>query len=360
MAAKLTPQELEEALKQIKAAEDKALWEEVQQAERARARQEREAKDLQDQLRQIEEQTKAMENKALQEQIRQLEAQAVLEKEQLKADEEYARSLSGQNRAQKEQASNDAAIAQAYADSLSGGPIGERKKSAEQQAILDRDLAIATAEQDKEHQMSPEAMAEQLFQYQQFILAQQRKKDVPAQEWQKMSDEIQAILNSPAVVGEYEPGKPGVLTDAHKYTSTLIRNGLPILYAIDNKFKLSRSDISVEQILKEVLEHVEKANKNNSNISMDNIKKTFALLSQHKGLEGETQTDPFQLLSRTWDLAKKIGPAAMTQIVSLFSDNIGDGGGCIAGLCARLYAPYARMIGMEFNMAPTVKQAQKP
>lgn len=170
----------------------------------------------------------------------------------------------------------------------------------------------------------------------------QSKREKAFDERVKALSDLQAILTSPAVVGENQKE----LTDAHKYTRDLIRNGLPTLIAVDEKYLHSVFNQAPNEILKEVLAYVATLPASMNPPDVTNIKRTFELLAASKSdVEAdETHANVPQLLSRIWNLAKQFGPETQGQIAAILHHNIADGGGCIPGLVARLYAPYARLI----------------
>lgn len=201
---------------------------------------------------------------------------------------------------------------------------------------------------------------------------QKRWEGKSAAERKKIEESVRSILDSPAVKGEYGADGTPILTDAHKYTSTLIRAGIPILTGIDDQFKLSSTELSPDKVLEEVLTFLEKDSKRiaesakcNSDflrISIENIKKTFGHVKSNPAVEAsETQANAHHLLSRTWILAKKMGTDYMAALATALSDNIGDGGSCIPGLIARLYARYAVMLAAQLDVEGSPKPgAAKP
>lgn len=139
--------------------------------------------------------------------------------------------------------------------------------------------------------------------------------------------------------------------DAHTYTKTDIRNGIPQVIAIDDKCKFSNKTIKPETILKEVLEFVDTIPKAMNPPNKENIKKTFLLLMAQKSpIEAEeTHANVPEFLSRVWSLTKKFRnlnmvAEAMGQIAIILDQNIADKGGCMAGLVARLYPPFVILV----------------
>ncbi len=221
----------------------------------------------------------------------------------------------------------------------------------------------------------------------------------------KIEADLQNILQSPAIVGDCpKPPSPvkgtadtagagapfGAVSlpggapvsdraDAHRFTRSFIRAGAPVLTAIDDKFKLSDPNLSPDQVLKEVLAFVESIPKkyikpevvgliqNTINliaINRANNEKLAAegkLASDQVNVEyGETAVNIPQFLSRSWTLATRLGQVHMGIITSCLGDNIADGGGCMAGLIARLYAVYARMVAQELGVELRAVNVPKP
>lgn len=211
----------------------------------------------------------------------------------------------------------------------------------------DSDTALAAALQSMEDEGAAGLSEEMLAIYKQVPI---RWAGKTPEERKKITEDLQGILASAAVAGE--KGTTG-LTDAHKFTSTLIRAGIPVLTNIDGQFNLSSIDLPPDQVQKEVLEFLEKLKKEgmDSRISIENIQKTFGHVRSNPAVEAsETQANAHHLLSRTWTLAKTMGRDGMTAVATLLSDNIGDGGSCIPGLIARLYPPYAKMLAVHLGV----------
>lgn len=254
----------------------------------------------------------------------------------------------------------DEQIAREWAQREKDEQIARNLAQSEQDAKLAREIASGKdPELDKDYafavqtQFELEKSRRKSLQYD----IKEKSEDVSlhwerktAAERKKITEDLQAILASAAVAGE--KGTTG-LTNAHKYTSTLIRAGIPVLNNIDDKFKLSSVDLTPDQVQKEVLNFLENLKKEgiDSRISIENIQKTFGYLRSNPAVEAtETQANAHHLLSRTWTLAKKMGRDDMTAVATLLSDNIGDGGSCIPGLIARLYSPYAKMLAVQLGV----------
>lgn len=273
---------------------------------------------------------------------------------QMVKDAELARQLSldGQKNQMNNKKNREALINQL----MYIGAVDEAQKLIDEdlkkEAEAASDAAVAQTLQMLENEGQVGMSRSELLYYQNGL---ERRKKISSEEWKQMAINLQAILNSNAVVGDpIVAGQP--LTDAHKYTTTDIRNGIPVLYGIADKFNLSSFDLSCDQVLKEVLEYIDSIPNAIGKISVDHVKTTFAKITSNPAFENESQTNAHHLLSRTWSLAKKLGNEYKAAIAACLSDNIGDGGGCIAGLVARLYSPYAKMIGLELALKPTVKR----
>ncbi len=168
------------------------------------------------------------------------------------------------------------------------------------------------------------------------------------------------ILNSPAVKGECPNGEAGppvtAQMDAHKYTCTLIRASIPILRSIDDVLRPIdlnlNPDMPPQAVLAEILVDLQK----NYAETDPELQTTLACIpyitTSIQNLSAaatpidtaETHAHVQQLLSRTWTLAKILGPDYKDAIAHALSNNIADGGGCIPGMVARLYPIYANMI----------------
>lgn len=127
--------------------------------------------------------------------------------------------------------------------------------------------------------------------------------------------------------------------DAHTHTRTLVKEGVPQVINFDNQFQLSKSDLTVERVRKEVLAlgFSEYAN---------NIQTTLNAINEKSPIEtGETNVDVVNLLSRTWSLANQLD-VYQEKIAYILNANVQDKGGCLAGLVARLYPVYTEMVKM--------------
>lgn len=235
-----------------------------------------------------------------------------------------------------------------------------------------------------------------------------------AAEKSKIEADLQNILQSPAVIGDLQQqvkpvagavsgtsrtagaGGSGALAaagagsspsaaplvdlaDAHRFTRSFIRAGAPVLTALDVKFKLSDATLSPDQVLKEVLAFVESIPKKFIKPELAAlIQKTVGLIAANKAnneklaAEGKLAADQVnieyaetgvnipQFLSRSWTLAKRLGQVEMAMITSCLGDNIADGGGCMPGLIARLYAVFARMVALELGVEARPVSSLKP
>lgn len=162
------------------------------------------------------------------------------------------------------------------------------------------------------------------------------------------------IANTPAVAGDQEDIAAGVLTDAHKYTRTLIRSDYPLLLGIDNQyFHADNPVFSLDVLLAAIREYARSVEYNAEQIAnVDQVLNSIYALANGPcaGVEcGETNINVPDLLLRAWNMAsdlaeKRSDPSLKTQILACIEGNISDAGGCMPGIVARLYPAYARMI----------------
>lgn len=229
------------------------------------------------------------------------------------------------------------------------------------QRILAEDRAKASAERKaREEQSASDAVAALMFSDFSQASVQFRPDSVSPEKWKEMRAELQTILNSPTVIGE--KNAKGALTDAHKFTTTLIRAGIPVLLEIDKACTFSSETMSPAKVQAEIqafLKNVEVQ----PGVFLAHINNTFLKIGTARNpVDAETGANVYHILSRTWTLAKnrKLGPTYQRKVASILSDNIADQGGCIAGLIARLYPLYAQMIGERLGMtAPKPAEAPK-
>jgi len=142
--------------------------------------------------------------------------------------------------------------------------------------------------------------------------------------------------------------------DAHTYTRTEIRTGIPVFVEIDNQFHFSVATSTPQKVQEEVLAFVATIPPAmNPPDYLANIKKTLELtIANTTGMENdETQTNVHHLLSRTWDLARRLGRDEMGQVAQILHLNIADQGSCMAGLVARLYPAYAIMLNHRLSQS---------
>lgn len=140
--------------------------------------------------------------------------------------------------------------------------------------------------------------------------------------------------------------------DAHKYTRSIIRDDLPKILSIDDKYNLSTKEISLKDVEKKSIDFISELEKNSGDKTyltkcIKNIKLTFSKINN--SIDVETQVNVIELVSRAWDLATKLGVNEQGMVISIFNDNIADGGGCLAGLVARLYIPYINFVRDALN-----------
>lgn len=162
------------------------------------------------------------------------------------------------------------------------------------------------------------------------------------------------IAATPAAAGDQADIAAGILTDAHKYTRTLIRSDYPLLIGIDNQyFHANNPAVSLDILLAAIREYALSVEYNIEQIAnVDQVLYSIYALENgpSAGVEsGETNINVPDLLLRVWnmasDLAEKLNdPALKTQILECLESNISDAGGCMPGIVARLYPAYARMI----------------
>jgi len=130
---------------------------------------------------------------------------------------------------------------------------------------------------------------------------------------------------------------------------------------LKKKYIKTKKNCTWKQVQKQAKEHMQEA-------YGDNIDLTFKHVRNHpksyKGLDGEVNIIKVKdMIEITWCLAKKLdaeGFKGCRNLVGLsFYYNIKDGGWCMPGLVARLYAVYARMVKAWFirkvNGAPKLK-----
>lgn len=148
---------------------------------------------------------------------------------------------------------------------------------------------------------------------------------------------LRKICNSDAVTNRVGNG-------AHQHTSTIIRNNLPVLFDMDN---LSEPSLSLSDLQRDISAYASGAG-----ISTANITNTFTRISSSKSpIDTESQVNVIEVISRAWSLACLMGDGFKTIVASCLSDNIGDGGGCLPGVTARLFGPYAAMLRELFEDA---------
>jgi hypothetical protein len=233
-----------------------------------------------------------------------------------------------------------------------------QKRKAEEEATQ---LLFAQEQEQEQHLQSevlalfltanPEAKMDDEY-FEQRAVIKKMLRHVSLEQQVQYVQTLAPILNSPAVSGEYANGGAGLaveaLTDAHKYTCTFIREGISVLRAIDDILRpidLSlnpnmppqavlaeiKSVLQAEPVHVQIIQHI--------TTSINNV-----IAAANPVDIAETGAHVQQLLSRTWTLAKILGPDYTRAIASALSDNIADAGGCIPGLVARLYPIYAKMI----------------
>ena len=148
------------------------------------------------------------------------------------------------------------------------------------------------------------------------------------------------ILRTEAATGGY--------VNAHAHTSTQIRGDLPKVLAIDSEFNISNQSISLKVVESEILKFLsDSADKvdDTLRVQSSHVQTSFARVQKEGPVEaGETKAHVVELISRVWTLASDSGQDYQGIVASCFSDNIADGGGCLAGLVARLYMPYTRLV----------------
>jgi hypothetical protein len=156
--------------------------------------------------------------------------------------------------------------------------------------------------------------------------------------------------------------------NAHKYTTTDIRAGLPCFIEIDDTFKLSDKTMSLEAIEKEILEFVAHIPATSNPPKVESIKKTFELVRAEKSAVEALETNAHvpELLSRSWTLTKRMETESKImeergKIARLLADNIDYQGGCMAGLVARLYTgSYPFMVKDALEISLVIPQPKSP
>lgn len=174
----------------------------------------------------------------------------------------------------------------------------------------------------------------------------------------KFMQDIAPIASSDAVLGERFTTPPGLpkTMDAHQFTCTDIRAGIVRLREIDDALRpihpIQNPDMQPQKVLEEVLTQMESLF---ADLNITNITTSITKLIQAGNPLDTTETlaNVQQLLSRTWTLAKQLGPDFTYKFAAALDNNIGDQGGCIPGLVARLYSHYAGMLYQILPYAPT-------
>jgi len=166
---------------------------------------------------------------------------------------------------------------------------------------------------------------------------------------------VDEVCNTPAVAGENGTG----LTDAHKYTRTLIKNDYPRLVEADEQFiKSINPTIEFPTLIKAIEQHADSIGyAADRRAALQRILGmiTAFVNSPTRGLEGaETMIIIPKLLLRCWNLAQRYvarngDRSFLTQILECLDGNILDQGGCMPGVVARLYPAYARLLRYELN-----------
>lgn len=219
-----------------------------------------------------------------------------------------------------------------------------------------------------------------------------------------MQKTITGIVNHVAVKGV--AGQQGI-TNAHDYTTTEIKANAPNVVAIDDKLKLSNPNKTMEQITKEINADIDAAKKEDtkailmSDEDIGRAKQMLTNITKTPGVETETNLYVQQFLSRTWDLAKKVdyfmvlnrlfvtlkereltsGPLDLEtclaeavdldktariqegsglNVMILLNHNIQDQGGCMAGVVARLYPHYAKLVNAALLQLEQMKSLYVP
>jgi hypothetical protein len=151
---------------------------------------------------------------------------------------------------------------------------------------------------------------------------------------------------------------------AHEYTASQIRQHLPTLYHVDTQFELSNPRLSLDVIESDMLLLEKELEQDaNSASKLEQIRISFAKIrSANPPIDPESQANVAELISRTWSLASKLGDTYRGLVASCFCDNIGDGGGCLAGLVARLYSPYGYFLKelLDFSLTQHRPSTARP
>lgn len=185
---------------------------------------------------------------------------------------------------------------------------------------------------------------------------------------------VSIIASSPAVAGDPNDIANGIITDAHKYTRTLIRNDYPTLVTAQEQFLpieiISKPIATLMPEILELAKVIEYSAQKTSNLNAIMVSITAFINSPAGGTDtNETQINVLDLLCRAWSLAEELEKftgddlSLRAQILDCLEGNISDQGGCMPGVIARLYPAYARMVNyalelqvkLEARHAPTLK-----
>ena len=125
----------------------------------------------------------------------------------------------------------------------------------------------------------------------------------------------------------------------HKYTKSLGKYCTDVFLKIDDTVKLSTFNKSFDATKNEILQASESSQKATVAVVLNSI-------STSPQVETETKLNVQRLLVRTWSLANT--PGAPDNAKGLIVDNLfanyRDGGGCYAGISARLIQPYSELL----------------
>lgn len=133
--------------------------------------------------------------------------------------------------------------------------------------------------------------------------------------------------------------------DIHTHTTTLGKAG-EYFKLLDQLYKINRADVPLQTVCNEIRQFCD--NDVNVGRALDSI-----ILFKDQ-IEGETKQNGADLLIRVWELSKKFTTLlgiqnAQTLIIDNLKHNRETGGGCYAGICARLIQPYSVFLMEELR-----------
>ncbi len=138
------------------------------------------------------------------------------------------------------------------------------------------------------------------------------------------------------------------IEDIHRHTRDIgMRTG--IILAQDQISKISDHQAVKASILHEAeLKQVEP-------MTLQHIKRVLETITN--SIEGETQLNVADLLTRVWGLAVEEGDHGIDAVLINLELNILDGGGCLAGISARLCQVYLQQLAIRLEK---ISRTDKP